>query len=36
MLSTLNTKESDPHDVFVIDPEVVLAARGDRAPTAPR
>ncbi|TAI60381.1 hypothetical protein, partial [Bradyrhizobium sp. Leo170] len=35
MLSTLNTnpaKESDPHDVFVIDPEVVLAARGDRAP----
>lgn len=38
MLSTLNAhaKESDPHDVFVIDPEVVLAARGDRAPPAPR
>ncbi|WP_027582322.1 hypothetical protein [Bradyrhizobium sp. Ai1a-2] len=39
MLSTLNTnpaRESDPHDVFVIDPEVVLAARGDRAPPAPR
>jgi hypothetical protein len=36
MLSTLNTKESDPHDVFVIDPEVVLAARGDRAPTTAR
>jgi hypothetical protein len=39
MLSTLNTnpaKESDPHDVFVIDPEVVLAARGDRAPPTPR
>jgi hypothetical protein len=35
MLSTLNTKASDPHDVFVIDPEVVLAARGDRAPTTP-
>jgi hypothetical protein len=36
MLSTLNAKESDPHDVFVIDPEVVLAARGDRAPPTPR
>jgi len=36
MLSTLNSKESDPHDVFVIDPEVVLAARGDRAPTTAR
>ena len=36
MLSTLNSKESDPHDVFVIDPEVVLAARGDRAPTTGR
>ncbi|MGX9424662.1 MULTISPECIES: hypothetical protein [Bradyrhizobium] len=38
MLSTLNTnpaKESDPHDVFVIDPEVVLAARGDRVPPTP-
>jgi hypothetical protein len=35
MLSTLNAKESDPHDVFVIDPEVVLAARGDRAPPTP-
>jgi hypothetical protein len=35
MLSTLNAnaKESDPHDVFVIDPEVVLAARSDRPPT---
>jgi hypothetical protein len=35
MLSTLNAnpaRESDPHDVFVIDPEVVLATRGDRAP----
>jgi hypothetical protein len=36
MLSTLNNKESDPHDVFVIDPEVVLAARGDRASPPPR
>jgi hypothetical protein len=39
MLSTLNAnpaRESDPHDVFVIDPEVVLAARGDRAPPTPR
>ncbi|WP_454628949.1 hypothetical protein [Bradyrhizobium cenepequi] len=36
MLSTLNAKESDPHDVFVIDPEVVLAARGDRVPPTPR
>ncbi|WP_454618774.1 hypothetical protein [Bradyrhizobium cenepequi] len=36
MLSTPNAKESDPHDVFVIEPEVVLAARGDRAPPTPR
>jgi hypothetical protein len=42
MLSTLNAKEptlaakdSDPHDVFLIDPEVVLAARADNTSSSP-
>ncbi len=28
-------KEADPHDIFVIDPDVVLAARADHAPSRP-
>ena len=30
MHSTLALKETDPHDIFVIEPDVVLAARADR------
>ena len=32
MQSTPNPRETDPHDVFVIEPDVVLAARADKAP----
>lgn len=32
MQSTLTSSETDPHDIFVIEPDVVLAARADRAP----
>jgi hypothetical protein len=32
MHSTLS-KETDPHDIFVIEPDVVLAARADKAPS---
>jgi hypothetical protein len=35
MQSTLISKESDPHDIFVVEPEVVLAARADQAPPDP-
>jgi hypothetical protein len=34
MHSTLS-KETDPHDIFVIEPDVVLAARADKAPSDP-
>ena len=34
MQSTLIAREADPHDMFVIEPDVVLAARAD--PPAPR
>lgn len=37
MQSTLTVHETDPHDIFVIEPDVVLAARPDAArPEAPR
>jgi len=32
MQSTPNLREADPHDLFVIDPNVSLAARADKAP----
>lgn len=32
MQSTSNPQQTDPHDVFVIEPEVSLAARTDKAP----
>ena len=32
MQSTLTARETDPHDIFVIEPDVVLAARADQAP----
>jgi hypothetical protein len=35
MQSTLTAREADPHDIFVIEPDVVLAARTD-APSASR
>ncbi len=35
MQSTLTAREADPHDMFVIEPDVVLAARAD-APDPPR
>jgi hypothetical protein len=35
MHSTPTTRESDPHDIFVIEPEVVLAARVDHAASDP-
>lgn len=35
MQSTLISKDADPHDVFVIEPDVVLAARADHAPPDP-
>src|ERR1700677_1868591 len=31
MQSTLTVHETDPHDIFVIEPDVVLAARPDAA-----
>jgi hypothetical protein len=31
MQSTLTPQETDPHDTFLIEPDVVLAARADRA-----
>jgi hypothetical protein len=34
-LATVAPKETDPHDIFVIDPDVVLAARADHAPARP-
>ena len=37
MQSTLTVHETDPHDIFVIEPDVVLAARPDASrPDAPR
>ncbi len=37
MQSALTVHETDPHDIFVIEPDVVLAARPDAArPEAPR
>src|SRR5271154_4016965 len=35
MQSTLTPTETDPHDIFVIEPDVVLAARADRTPATP-
>src|ERR1700750_3091483 len=35
MQSTLISRESDPHDAFMVEPDVVLAARADHAPPAP-
>ncbi len=35
MQSTLTSRESDPHDNFVVEPDVVLAARADHAPPDP-
>jgi hypothetical protein len=35
MQSTLTPTETDPHDIFVIEPDVVLAARADHPPAAP-
>jgi hypothetical protein len=32
MQSTPNPQQADPHDVFVIEPDVSLAARADKAP----
>ena len=32
MQSTPNQQQADPHDVFVIEPDVSLAARADKAP----
>ena len=32
MQSTPNLRDADPHDVFVIEPDVSLAARADKAP----
>jgi hypothetical protein len=32
MQSTLTPTETDPHDIFVIEPDVVLAARADHMP----
>lgn len=34
MQSTPNLRDADPHDVFVIEPDVSLAARADSAPLA--
>jgi hypothetical protein len=30
MQTTLTSRQSDPHDIFVVEPDVVLAARGDQ------
>jgi hypothetical protein len=35
MQSTLTPQDADPHDTFVIEPDVVLAARVDQAPLDP-
>jgi uncharacterized small protein (DUF1192 family) len=35
MQSTLISREADPHDNFVVEPDVVLAARADHAPPDP-
>src|ERR1700743_1084318 len=35
MQSTLTPQETDPHDTFLIEPDVVLAARADHAPPDP-
>jgi hypothetical protein len=35
MQSTLTPTETDPHDIFVIEPDVLLAARVDHTPAAP-
>jgi hypothetical protein len=35
MQSTLTSREADPHDDFVVEPDVVLAARADHAPPDP-
>jgi hypothetical protein len=35
MQSTLTPQEADPHDIFVIEPDVVLAARADQASPDP-
>src|ERR1700676_4314834 len=32
MQSTPNLRDTDPHDVFVIEPDASLAARADKAP----
>ncbi len=36
MQSTLTVREADPHDMFVIEPDVVLAARADAPDTRSR
>jgi hypothetical protein len=36
MQSTLTAREADPHDMFVIEPDVVLAARADAPDTRTR
>src|SRR5215470_5451780 len=36
MQSTLTAREADPHDMFVIEPDVVLAARADAPEARPR
>jgi hypothetical protein len=36
MHSTLALKETDPHDIFVIEPDVVLAARADQPSARPK
>src|SRR4051812_14886225 len=35
MHSTLALKETDPHDIFVIEPEMVLASRADHPAARP-
>jgi hypothetical protein len=34
--ATLALKETDPHDIFVIEPDVVLAARADQSSAKPK
>src|SRR5262249_31057117 len=36
MQSTLTARQTDPHDMFVIEPDVVLAARSDMPDTRSR
>src|SRR2546423_2528078 len=33
MQSTLTSRETDPHDIFAIEPEAIPAARAARAPS---